>query len=381
MKYFYDTEFLEGQQTNRFLGIPIGKTKPTIDLISIGIVAEDNREYYAVSKDFNLKEAWNRYDEKVIPTYGDMRNHFPEGKKVKEYWIRENVLKNIFDSWILENNAEIIRLGLPMSICEDEFNLKNFTKWLRIKGVSNSQIKTDLINFLQPVVPNLSDGEIECKYQMTEGSYHYFNCTSPIGNFSTTRYIDKPILYGYYSDYDHVVLCWLFGKMKDLPEFMPKFTLDVNQLKKDIQKSTPINLEDYGGYPKNKNCHNALEDAKWTKKLFEFLYVDNDIKSNDTRRKGKSTRTIDFAIQVLFSRGEIIVPPVRIIDDFLKEGLRGSIKCIIDHDFDKHHRVQKYLLDDILKRLSLEHSITINSGYLDVDFQKGIIRLVNFKKQ
>ena len=36
MKYFLDTEFLEGSQKTWF-----GHTKPTIDLISIGIVAED----------------------------------------------------------------------------------------------------------------------------------------------------------------------------------------------------------------------------------------------------------------------------------------------------------------------------------------------------
>lgn len=42
MKYFYDTEFLED-----------GKT---IDLISIGIVAEDGREYYAV----NTEADWDR---------------------------------------------------------------------------------------------------------------------------------------------------------------------------------------------------------------------------------------------------------------------------------------------------------------------------------
>lgn len=40
MRYFYDTEFLED-----------GKT---IDLISIGIVAEDGREYYAVNDDMDL---------------------------------------------------------------------------------------------------------------------------------------------------------------------------------------------------------------------------------------------------------------------------------------------------------------------------------------
>jgi hypothetical protein len=39
MRYWFDTEFIED-----------GKT---IDLISIGIVAEDGREYYAVLRDFN----------------------------------------------------------------------------------------------------------------------------------------------------------------------------------------------------------------------------------------------------------------------------------------------------------------------------------------
>jgi len=43
MKYFYDTEFIED-----------GKT---IDLISIGIVAEDGREYYAISKEFKKRKA------------------------------------------------------------------------------------------------------------------------------------------------------------------------------------------------------------------------------------------------------------------------------------------------------------------------------------
>ena len=56
MKYFLDTEFLEGAQKKWF-----EQTKPTIDLISIGIVCEDGREYYAISKDFNLKEARNRF--------------------------------------------------------------------------------------------------------------------------------------------------------------------------------------------------------------------------------------------------------------------------------------------------------------------------------
>ena len=66
MKYFMDFEFLEGYIPVKIFGLNIPKCliKPnnTIQPISIGLVSSDNREYYAISKDFNLKEAWNRYD-------------------------------------------------------------------------------------------------------------------------------------------------------------------------------------------------------------------------------------------------------------------------------------------------------------------------------
>lgn len=43
MRYFYDTEFIEDGST--------------IQLVSIGVVAEDGREYYAVSSDFDASRA------------------------------------------------------------------------------------------------------------------------------------------------------------------------------------------------------------------------------------------------------------------------------------------------------------------------------------
>lgn len=48
MRYFYDTEFIEDGQT--------------IELVSIGVVAEDGREYYAVSTEFDpgRANAWVR---------------------------------------------------------------------------------------------------------------------------------------------------------------------------------------------------------------------------------------------------------------------------------------------------------------------------------
>lgn len=43
MKYFYDTEFVD--------------TGTTVDMISIGIVAEDGRNYYAISNEFDMEVA------------------------------------------------------------------------------------------------------------------------------------------------------------------------------------------------------------------------------------------------------------------------------------------------------------------------------------
>ncbi|GAB2643956.1 polyadenylate-specific 3'-exoribonuclease AS [Gordonia jinhuaensis] len=53
MRYFYDTEFIED-------GL-------TIDLVSIGVVAEDGREYYAVSTGFDPDRAGAWVRANVLP--------------------------------------------------------------------------------------------------------------------------------------------------------------------------------------------------------------------------------------------------------------------------------------------------------------------------
>jgi len=245
MNYYYDCEFLEGTQDKMIMGMKIGKTKPTIDLISIGIVAEDGREYYAISKDFNLKEAWNRYDLKVNKNYPSG----PEHSKV--YWIRENVLKPIFYEW---KNKDI-------NFHEINFTYKDFKRLLKKYGKSNKQIAEEIIGFVYPE--------------------H-----------------EAPKFYGYNSAYDHVALCWLFGKMIDLPKGFPMYTIDLQQMKDDINRNLLpmlvdvglipegytlekymdatfsqkfLNVEDRAGYPEQTNEHSAIHDARWNKKLHEFL--------------------------------------------------------------------------------------------------------------
>ena len=243
MKYFLDTEFLEGTQKKWF-----GQTKPTIDLISIGIVCEDGREYYAISKDFNLKEAWNRFQRKE-QTMFEKQNAF-KGKK--EYWIRDNVLKSIYTELEKKEIDNYKGFTDPIYDLELSFNYSCLKRLIKKYGKSNKQIAEDIKDFVFK------------------------------GQGQKIRFDNSIQFYGYYSDYDWVVFCWLFGHMIDLPKGFPMYCNDLQQTMKEIcdRKANGIqkvsdniynSIKTYPNYPKQVNEHNALADARWNRELYNFL--------------------------------------------------------------------------------------------------------------
>jgi len=246
MKYFIDTEFLEGTQNKTFLGVNIGTTKPTIDLISIGIIAEDGREYYAISKDFNLKEAWNRFQWRRKPIYDGIPGAY------KEYWIRDNVLKPI---WLELYEKECIKLNptykynkqLDDIRISSMFNYKTMKYLINKYGKSNKQIAEEIKEFVY------------------EKSFKDNKGTEIIHDNNWLN--GKPQFYGYYCDYDWVVFCWLFGKMINLPKGFPMFAFDIQQQIEEYK----IDKEQLLKEVPQISCHNALQDARWTKQLYEFL--------------------------------------------------------------------------------------------------------------
>lgn len=274
MKYFLDTEFLEGPQQKRFLGIPCGKTKPTIELISIGMVSEDGREYYAISKEFNLREAWNRYD--LNHGSGDRRNYPPE----RVYWLRDNVLKPIFiELFILDNELNPGALSdKHKEIIGLKVTYQKLSGLLKVYGKPNKQISEEVYNF--------------CKGNANKVRYHNnqnepYDWTNPGSKqfyAKLTHQANPPEFYTYYGDYDWVVFCWLFGKMIDLPKGFPMYSNDLKQMldsmymKQENKYEGKTRLESWlkdvknnPGYPKQENEHNALADARWNKKLYDFL--------------------------------------------------------------------------------------------------------------
>lgn len=249
MKYYIDTEFIEGTQKKRVLGIELPRyfdSKNTIDLISIGIVSEDGREYYAISKDFNLEEAWNRYD---------LKSDIDNGGYKKVYWIRDNVLKPIWRE-----------LGYLEGATKEEFvefNYKTLKSLINRHGKTNKEIVQEVIEFTKVEVDEYSKVPADKDIQF----------------------------YGYYADYDWVVFCWIFGKMIDLPSGFPYYCIDLKQTLDEKQEqwtfleeayrlkyamenklfSTEIRLKDLSNYPKQTNEHSSIHDARWIKQLHEFL--------------------------------------------------------------------------------------------------------------
>ncbi|MFA5484946.1 MAG: 3'-5' exoribonuclease [Candidatus Pacearchaeota archaeon] len=77
----------------------------------------------------------------------------------------------------------------------------------------------------------------------------------------------NPEFWAYYADYDWVVFCWLFGRMIDLPKHFPFYCRDLQQLIDDREIDKNLILEIFP----QKNIHNALDDARWNKKVFDFI--------------------------------------------------------------------------------------------------------------
>jgi hypothetical protein len=154
-RYFLDTEFQENGTS--------------IDLLSIGVVCDDGREFYACNQNARL--------DLVTP------------------WVRENVL------------PELPPYGSVV--------------WM-----PKTSIACELAEFVQ------------------QGA-------------------ERAEFWGYYSAYDWVVVCQLYGAMVTLPRGFPKHCMDLKQA--SVMAGNPE-------HPKQeKGKHNALEDARWARDLWQFL--------------------------------------------------------------------------------------------------------------
>ncbi len=192
IKYFIDTEFIED-------GI-------TIDLISIGIVCEDGREYYAQSVEFDHRKA--------------------------SEWVKENVL-------------------IPLLMCPwAQSGPEGISGLYRTDRAYHKAHGGQCVDQQRGLVHN-------CSWRTRE------QIKRNILSFMDVEAYGKPELWGYYSAYDHVAFCQLFGTMMGLPKGFPMYTRDIKQLCDSLGNPR---LPEQG-----KDEHNALQDARWVREAYHFL--------------------------------------------------------------------------------------------------------------
>lgn len=168
MKIYFDTEFIDDGMT--------------IDLISIGLVAENDqhRPLYLVSNEFDLSKA--------------------------------------------SKNDFLAEFVLPKLPSRDEW-------------ISREVIRDEVSAFFK----------------------RFFDATP-----NAADHADAVELWGYYSSYDFVALCQLWGRMVDIPYWVPWRANDIRQEYRRL--GSPEGLPRQVGY-----LHNALSDALHNREMHRFL--------------------------------------------------------------------------------------------------------------
>ncbi len=175
MRIFLDTEFIEDGRT--------------IEPLSIGMVREDSKEYYAEVANLTLLKP--------------------------NEWVYTNVIPHL-KSWETTQTTPKILGRLSTS------------KGAKIREV----VRQEIIDFC--------DGE------------------------------QDPEFWGYFADYDWVLLCQLFGTMMDLPNRWPKYCLDIRQ-EMEVQGITKSQMISRIGEGEDEEGHDALTGARYHKKIYSTL--------------------------------------------------------------------------------------------------------------
>ena len=171
------THILEGKQLRYFLDTEFIEDGKTIDLISIGIVSEDGREFYAVNEDCDFGKASD--------------------------WVLENVLKPMGLSRAgFNQNPEYLPLGVS-SLYHESSSVASCKQAIGI----------DLMRFL---APNSISTEAKAATRSAEDDYRELE------------------FWADYASYDWVAFCQLFGTMMDLPKEFPMYCNDIQQLKRSL---------------------------------------------------------------------------------------------------------------------------------------------------
>ena len=220
MKYFIDTEFIEGFHKPLF-----GKNRHFIDLISIAITTEDGRSYYRLSREYNYNDA--------------------------DDWVKKNVILPLY----LKTVSEQYRKKWTVSNFHEFYGYSNDSI---AEGLKTFVYKTSAIND-----PNSIANWDEIKHMFEVKFYGYYADYDWVLFCSLFgRMINLPKGFPMY--------CNDLKQMLD--EAAKKVIERTSHFGGSINLKDGINvLKQMTSYPKQEDEHDALSDAKWNLALYNFI--------------------------------------------------------------------------------------------------------------
>lgn len=172
-------------------------------------------------------------------------------------------MTNIFyDTEFLENGVTIQTISIGM-VNEYGDNYYAIVRDLRLmqKAYDHVWLKDNVMKY----IPIKVDDNGKVQWDKNHRDYPYVKGKAQIAkdlkHFVASH--ANPRLWAYYAAYDHVAMSQFYGRMIDLPLGMPMWTHELKQLMEEYPNASWPNQDD--------NLHNALDDAMWNKKVWEYI--------------------------------------------------------------------------------------------------------------
>jgi hypothetical protein len=222
----------------------------TVELISIGLITDDGATYYAVNGDLD--------DSSTIT----LENRNTAWDRIVEH------------DWLVRNVVPHLPLnGRPAATLGSMFGGKANARGVRLDH-TNSDVKprqviaNEVRDFLRAAGPDIE-------------------------------------LWAWYGAYDHVVLCWLWGRMIDLPDGVPMWTNDLRQER--------ARLGDPEMPRQGAGEHNALADAVHNRDMARFLdqyaelHADGPVRFSSSGWEVSLHSSVDMPQYAEFKRHDVMI--------------------------------------------------------------------------
>jgi len=180
-------------------------------------------------------------------------------------------MKYFLDTEFYEDGERIHLISIGI-VCEDgrELYAEN-SQFDRSIVPADHFVRTDVLPHMKYLVHD-HQAKDPTQHALFHNSKEKLAAIAPRAEISKyiTHFVEgtTPVFYGYFADYDWVVLCQLFGRMVDLPKGFPYFCMDLKQMMEERGLTKEWKQT---ACPDPIGEHNALVDARWNMALYKAI--------------------------------------------------------------------------------------------------------------